>query len=182
MNENSNKLSCRSELLRRRSELIFEIRKHFYSMGFFEVDTPSLVCSPGMEPHIRPIQVLTGSQYAPTFLPTSPEFAMKKVLAEGHFEKIFQVCKAYRSEPPSTTHSPEFTILEWYRTHSNFEKIMDDVEDLFVALCRRFYGSTEFTTKGFGLQSVAKPWVKLTVEECFRNYANLELTSLFDLK
>ena len=90
-----------------RSQIIRLIRDYFHGQDFIETDTPSLVCSPGMEPHIRPMQVTDTA----AFLPTSPEFAMKRILAQG-YEKIFQICKAYRYEPKSVTHNPEFTILE----------------------------------------------------------------------
>lgn len=148
---------------RLRSEIIDEIRRFFANHGFIETDTPTLVLSPGMEPHIRPMQVDAGR----AFLPTSPEFAMKRLLAQG-YTKIFQICRAYRLEPKSQTHNPEFAILEWYRAHSGFEAIMDDVEEMFAAIARRI-GSE---------RNVGRPWPRITVEECFRRFAGLELTEL----
>lgn len=158
-----------------RSEIIRLTRQHFWSQGFVETDTPSLVLSPGMEPHIRPI----GVRDSKAFLPTSPEFAMKKILAQG-VGKIFQVCKAYRLEPKSTTHNPEFAMLEWYRASSGYEAIMDDVEELFVAIAKGLHGSTVFETQAHGLQDVARPWARLTVEECFRRFAGIELSQHLD--
>jgi lysyl-tRNA synthetase class 2 len=102
---------------------------------------------------------------------------MKRLLAQG-FERLFQVCKAYRFEPKSQTHNPEFTILEWYRANSGFEAIMDDVENLFVAIGNRVHGSSQFETEAYGKQDVSRPWLRLSVEECFRRFAGLELSSL----
>lgn len=156
-----------------RALTISVIRGFFESREFLETDTPSFVASPGMEPHIRPIQVQLESGQGSVYLPTSPEFAMKKLLAQG-YERIFQICKAYRLEPKSTTHNPEFTMLEWYRAQSGYEAIMDDVEELFVAIATRVHGSAKFRD-----QDVSRPWPRFTIEECFREFAGLELAQLF---
>lgn len=166
-------MSFKGDKLRARAEVIRAIRDYFSEQGFIETDTPSLVLSPGMEPHIRPIRVEGGR----SFLPTSPEFAMKRLLARG-YHKIFQVCKAYRLEPKSATHNPEFTMLEWYRANSGYEAIMDDVEEMFAAIAKRVHGSTRFSTEAFGDQDVSRPWPRLTIEECFRKFEGLELTEL----
>lgn len=155
------------DIRRTRSEIISAIRQFFALRGFLETDTPSLVVSPGMEPHIRPIEIRGAAVGSRVFLPTSPEFAMKRLLAQG-YERIFQICKAYRLEPLSQTHNPEFTILEWYRTRQGYEAIMTDVEDLFVAIAACVPGAPD----------VSGPWPRLTVEECFRRFAGLELSHL----
>jgi lysyl-tRNA synthetase class 2 len=128
-----------------------------------------------MEPHIRPLKIAGTS----AFLPTSPEFAMKRLLAQG-YDRIFQICKSYRFEPLSDTHNPEFTMLEWYRGHSNFEAIMDDVEDLLNRIASRVHGGPTFTHPNTGTQDVTRPWLRLTVEECFQRFAGLQLTELGD--
>jgi lysyl-tRNA synthetase class 2 len=156
--------------------VIETIRRHFWDQRFIETDTPSLVVSPGMEPHIRPIKISGTS----SFLPTSPEFAMKKLLAAG-YSRIFQICKSYRDEPFSSTHNPEFTMLEWYRSHFSYEKIMDDVEELFVSLCQRIHEADTFSTPEYGYQDLRRPWARLTIEQCFRRFAEgLELSSVLD--
>ncbi|MBI3542415.1 MAG: EF-P lysine aminoacylase GenX [Deltaproteobacteria bacterium] len=154
---------------RTRSEIIRAIRDFFHSKSFLETDTPSLVQSPGMEPHIRPIEARHPLSSEKVFLPTSPEFAMKRLLADG-YERIFQLCKAYRLEPRSHTHNPEFTMLEWYRANSGYEAIMSDVEELFAAIARVVPGAPP----------LPRPWPRFTIEECFRRFAGLELTKLFD--
>lgn len=140
------------------------VRQFFFENGFIETDTPSFVLSPGMEPHIRPFRV-EGTR---AFLHTSPEFAMKKILATGEASKIFQVCKVFRSEPFSQTHHPEFTMLEWYRTNAGYEQIMNDVEALFAFVAR-------------GIQSalpVQQPWLRLSIAECFLKFAEIDLVAV----
>jgi lysyl-tRNA synthetase class 2 len=113
-----------------------------------------------MEPHIRPIPV----EGRRSFLPTSPEFAMKRLLSQG-FSKIFQVCRAYRLEPLSSTHNPEFTILEWYRAQAGWHEIMNDVERLFRSMDRAL--GTDLVGPG--------PLPRLSVEECFSRFADRDL-------
>lgn len=153
-----------------RANIIQAIREYFTGVGFIETDTPSFVYSPGMEPHIRPIRV----EGEAAFLPTSPEFAMKRILARG-YDKIFQICKAYRYEPKSSTHNPEFAILEWYRSHAGYEEIMNDVEALFEFICKRVYCSNHFETLVYGAQNLSRPWVRKTVSECFFEFAKIDL-------
>ncbi|MEK7691229.1 MAG: amino acid--tRNA ligase-related protein, partial [Bdellovibrionota bacterium] len=129
-----------------------------------ETRTPLLVRSPGMEPHIRPFKLERGS-----YLPTSPEFAMKKLLVGG-LEKIFQICPAFRDEPRSHTHLPEFTLLEWYRAHADELAIMRDVEELVAALARDRAGTASgpapLRYQGRELD-VTPPWPRLKVRDLF---------------
>ena len=166
----------RRKALRIRESVESSIEQFFQSQGFLKVRTPLLVRSPGMEPHIRPFQV-TPSGITPhstsSFLQTSPEFAMKKLLAGG-LEKIFQICPAFRSEPNSSTHHPEFTILEWYRAGAGYEDIMRDTEQLFAALARELFGKEEIIYQGRKI-SVATPWPRLTVQSLFREIVGVEL-------
>jgi lysyl-tRNA synthetase class 2 len=147
----------------KRAALIRAVRDFFHNRDFIEADTPTLVLSPGMEPHIRPLTVEGRRSY----LPTSPEFALKKLLAQG-YPRLFQVCRAYRLEPLSSTHNPEFAILEWYRAGSGWEEIMDDVEELFGAIGRALGSNAD----------VARPWPRLSVEECFRQFAGRDLVAM----
>lgn len=108
----------------RRAEIIREIRAYFEGEGFVEVDTPVLVRSPGVEPHLEAFAVLGG-----LYLNTSPEYQMKRLLAAG-FERIYQMGHAFRRDEAGRTHNPEFTILEWYRAGGTTDDLMRDCEAL----------------------------------------------------
>jgi len=142
-----------------RKRLLLErwVREFFWSLNYEETRTPLLVPSPGMEPHIRPIAVFPG-----VFLPTSPEFAMKKLLARG-LPRIFQICSSFRDEPRSPEHSPEFTMLEFYETDISLEKFQNRVEDLFAFLGEKL-GKT-----------FPKAWPRFTVNELFQKHAGIDL-------
>lgn len=112
------------------------------------------------------------------FLPTSPEFAMKRLLVGG-LERIFQICPAFRDEPLSTTHHPEFTLLEWYRAYAGYEEIMLDTENLFAALATEFFGHPVIPYQGREV-SVAPPWPRLRVRDLFQEHAGVNLARCRD--
>lgn len=144
------------------------IRDFFQAQGFLETRTPLLVQCPGMEPHIRTFKTDGGA-----YLPTSPEFAMKRLLVGG-LEKIFQLCPAFRAEPFSTTHFPEFTMLEWYRAYSGYEDIMSDVEAMLEKLAMEIHGEPVIRFQGKAI-SVKRPWPRLRVRDLFREVCGVDL-------
>lgn len=164
----------RQKALAVRNKIENGIREFFTSKNFLETRTPLLVPSPGMEPHIWPFRLEThSSTEAPTFLPTSPEFAMKRLLVGG-LERIFQISPAFRNEPRSPHHLPEFTMLEWYRANSDYEAIMRDTEELFLYLAMKLFGKPSLRFQGYEI-SVTPPWPRLRVRDLFMEHAQVDL-------
>ncbi|HLL00439.1 MAG TPA: EF-P lysine aminoacylase EpmA [Myxococcaceae bacterium] len=115
-----------------RQALYAALRRHFAQQGYLEVETPLLVPTPGMEPHITAFETpfvpeTEVGQARTLYLHTSPEYAMKRLLAEGA-GPLFQICKVFRNGEVSTTHNPEFTLLEFYRPQADYHAIMEDLE------------------------------------------------------
>lgn len=150
------------------------IRDYFLEQGFRETRTPLLVPCPGMEPHIRPYELKQGG-----YLPTSPEFAMKRLLVGG-LEKIFQLCPSFRHEPLSSTHHPEFTMLEWYRAYAGYEDIMRDVEEMFSLIAIRIHGRPVLKFQGKDI-SVATPWPRLKIRDLFQDQVGVDLVKCSDV-
>lgn len=94
-----------------------------------------MVPHPGLEAHLHPFKVLRArtNDESGFYLHTSPEFYMKEMLTQG-FEKIFTLTHCHRDEPKSSTHLPQFMMLEWYRSGERYEKIMSDTEEL-ISFC-----------------------------------------------
>lgn len=110
------------------------VQTFFESRDYLEVQTPLLVENPGMEAHIRPYTVSAyGSTSVEHFLPTSPENQMKRLLVSG-LPRIFQMAQAFRFEPESSTHHPEFTLLEWYRRESDLFSLIQETFELLSFL------------------------------------------------
>ena len=105
--------------LRRRSQLLGAIRRFFEDREFVHVETPLLSRDTVVDRYIEPIVVNESSVIeggvgdGKFFLQTSPEFAMKRLLASGA-TAIYQICKAFRKGESGRRHNPEFTMLEWY--------------------------------------------------------------------
>jgi lysyl-tRNA synthetase class 2 len=124
------------ELLQRRAAALAKVREFFASRGVMEVDTPIVVSSPVTDVHIHSAEVrFPDDPRVPMpdspryFLHTSPEFAMKRLLAAGSGD-IYQICHVVRGLERGRQHNAEFTLIEWYRTGFSLERLMDEVEAL----------------------------------------------------
>ncbi len=121
-------------LLEARAALLARTREFFAARGVLEVDTPLLVNATVSDAHIESASVqLAGEGAPPLYLHTSPEYAMKRLLASGSGD-IYQVCHVVRGGESGPQHNPEFTLIEWYRIGFPLEKLMDEVEALVRVL------------------------------------------------
>jgi elongation factor P--(R)-beta-lysine ligase len=105
------------------------VRRYFIQQGFRYWQTPSLLPSPGIDAHIDFFSAQGVRTQRSYFLPTSPEFALKKALAEGQ-EKIFEIKSCFRDDDNSPTHKPEFFMLEWYRAYADKWELFEDFLNL----------------------------------------------------
>ncbi len=167
--------------LRVRGRVIKALRRFFDGQNFDEVETPALQVCPVMDAHIHAFKTL----YKPVdksgdknlYLMTSPEFDMKKILAAG-MEKIYQIAPVYRNGESTRLHSPEFTLLEWYRAGCDYTALMDDCEqilrDVAVALEVQEY------TNGSKVCDAFAPMQRLSVVDAFDHFVGIELIPLLD--
>jgi lysyl-tRNA synthetase class 2 len=123
--------SARIELLKTRSALTQQVRQFFWDRGFWEADTPLLSAETVIDAHIDPIEVSV--ENATRYLQTSPELAMKRLLAAGS-GSIFQLTHAFRAGESGPRHNREFTLLEWYRVGADLIALMNEVRELVQKL------------------------------------------------
>ena len=164
---------------RARAALAAAVRAALGRLGYEEVETPSLVPAPGMEPHIdafsAPFVPAAGGAPQPRWLISSPEYAMKRLLAAG-LPRIFQLSRVFRNGEVSATHNPEFTMLELYRAGTDYAGIMADLEQAIEACARALAGGTRVERAGRTLE-LAAPFERLTVAEAFRRHAGVDLAA-----
>jgi len=165
----------RNNLLRR-GKMIQGIRQYFLREDFVEVETPYLVPSPGMEPHLVALEVNFQSpdeEKRKIYLHTSPEYCMKKLLGQG-WDKVFQICRVFRDEEVSRTHQVEFTMLEWYRAGVDYRKIMEDCEGLLDFLSREILNGSELTYQGKKID-LTPPAERLSVAAAMQLYGKVDI-------
>lgn len=122
--------SATPETLKRRAQLLKELRSFFYVRGVMEVDVPVLGSATVTDPNLEPLEVMANPA---AYLQTSPEFFMKRLLAAGA-GSIFYLGKAFRAEEEGRRHRAEFTMLEWYRTGFDDVRLIAEVAELFQTL------------------------------------------------
>ena len=147
--------------MQRRAELLHEVRAFFHEQGFLEVETPSLSADTVVEQHIDPIAVTlpddprNSASGRELWLQTSPEFHMKRLLATGEYNAIFQICRCFRAGERGALHNPEFTMVEWYRAGDDMNAGIKLLADLCQAVL-----NTETPER-------------LSYAEAFRRFANM---------
>lgn len=168
------------EDLQARALILKKIRDFFASRDVIEVDTPLLCSTVNTDPYIQAFSCEGNSRTQ--YLQTSPEFAMKRLLASGS-GSIYQICKAFRQDPSARLHNPEFTILEWYRLGFDHHQLMDEVAELLqvilsVSHVQRISYQTLFVTyAGFDpfiasleeIQECAKKQVNMVADDLTRD-------------
>ena len=164
---------------RARARLSTAVRETLGTLGYEEVETPCLVPVPGMEPHIQAFETAFvpegGGAPRPLFLHTSPEYAMKRLLADG-LPQTFQLARVFRDGEVSRTHNPEFTMLELYRAGTDYRGVMEDLERLVEACARALSpeGSARAARAGRTVD-LAAPYERLAVADAFRRHAGIDL-------
>ena len=164
------RLAARLPFLRRRARLTAATRAFFTARGYTEVETPYAVPAPGEEVHLRAVRADRtdpDGTIMPLWLHTSPEFAMKRLLA-GAAGPIFQFARVWRDGEASDLHAPEFTMLEWYRPGASLDALMDETEAFLravlppVVTCR-------------GIATDLARFERLTVPDAFARHAGADL-------
>jgi lysyl-tRNA synthetase class 2 len=165
----------RLERLKKRAVMRRAVREHFDRRAFLEVETPSMVPSPGLDLHLDAFPI-AGAEPA-RWLITSPEYQMKRILAGGA-PRIYQMCRCFRRGELGERHEPEFTMVEWYRAFSGADEVMRDTEQLVAHVAQSVLdGSTVIPARGTPVD-VAPPWDRLTVAEAFTRYAGLDVDAV----
>src|SRR5450432_1691721 len=162
---------------RARQSFYASLRASFARLGYLEVETPSLVPAPGMELHINAFELsfvpeMDVGRARALYLHTSPEYAMKRLLADAP-GPLFQICKVFRNGEVSRTHNPEFTLLEFYRPEADMAAVMSDLETALAA------ADAALGASGFFART---PYQRLTVREAVRRAVDIDLAQCPDAK
>lgn len=156
------------------------IRGWLEGQGFVEVEPGCLQVSPGNETHLHAFRtelVGTDLERRPMYLHTSPEFAMKKLLAAGE-QRIFAFAPAFRNRERGALHAPEFTMLEWYRVGATTEDLWQDCA-AFLRIAAEETGRLEWTWRGRTCD-VGKAYDFTSLDQAFFQFASIPLHETYD--
>jgi lysyl-tRNA synthetase class 2 len=165
----------RRPLLMARARIQGAIRAWLAARDFTEVDPAALQISPGNEAHLHGFATTAiGNDGQPRqmYLHTSPEFAMKKLLAAGE-TRIHAFAHVWRNRERGALHSPEFTMLEWYRVGEDYTVLMEDCA-AFLGLAARAAGSDTFRFRDATCDPFAPP-ERLSLADAFQRHAGIDL-------
>jgi len=183
-------MSADLAMARSRAQLLRALRSGLDARGYLEVETPIAVPVAGQEPHLRPFE--TSFRPDPPTLPggvdgkrrlhlhTSPEYAMKRLLARG-YGRIWQIARAFRDGEISRAHNPEFTLLELYAAPGDAAAVMADLEQIVAESARALRGSATAPPRaghGRGIKGpvldLSPPFERLTCREAFLRHAGFD--------
>lgn len=154
--------------LRDRMRIADAVRAWLRLEGFLEVDTPAVVPNPGSDLHLASYAV-HGPVSPAGWLITSPEFAMKRLLAGG-VARCAQFARCWRADERGDRHQPEFTMLEWYRAWEGLDAVLSDTEAIVRAAVGAV-GDAETIVRDGHRVRLARPFARVTVREAFARHA-----------
>ena len=163
-----------------RNRIQAALRGWLAERDFVEVDPSALAISPGNEAHLHGFGTESiGNDGVPKrmYLHTSPEFAMKKLLAAGEV-RIAAFAHVWRNRERGALHSPEFTMLEWYRVGEGYDVLMDDCVE-FVQIAAQAAGTRALRFRGVVCDPCAPP-ERLSVQDAFGRYAGVDVLRSVD--
>ncbi len=169
----------RRPLLLARARIKSAIRSFLEGRGFIEVETGCLQVSPGNEAHLHAFETeMVGTDLArvPRYLHTSPEFAMKKLIAAGE-RRIFTFAPVFRNRERGPLHAPEFTMLEWYRAGEGSETLWEDCI-AFLRLAAEVTGRTEWDWRG-RVCDVTRTYDFTSLDQAFLQMAGVALDETY---
>ncbi len=162
-------ISCRKEILTARHLILMGVRKWFLSNGFIEVQPPVISDCPLPESTVDFFEI-KNTDTASYLLP-SPELYLKPLLSIG-LNKFFSIGPAFRKGEKGLHHLPEFTMLEWYRSNSNYYDLIKDCQGLLSSILKELRGSDAHVIKYNGKKiDLAPPYKIMTIEEAFKKFA-----------
>jgi lysyl-tRNA synthetase, class II len=159
-----------TEVFRLRSAIVTYLRRYFDDRGYVEVETPMMQAVPGGA-LARPFVTHHNALDIDLFLRIAPELYLKRLVVGG-LERVYEVNRNFRNEGIDAEHNPEFTMLEFYQSYSDYNDMMELTEDLIGGLVRDLLGQDEFPY-GEEIISVKPPWPRLRFRDALERYGGL---------
>ncbi|MEA2597218.1 MAG: lysyl-tRNA synthetase, class [Thermomicrobiales bacterium] len=154
-----------------RARAITAIRRYLDSLGYLEVETPTLQPLYGGAA-ARPFTTHHHALDQLFYLRIADELYLKRLIVGG-YERVYEICKDFRNEGVDRNHSPEFTMLEFYEAFADYRTIMDRVEGLFVFVANEVFGEPRLTFQGNEID-LTPPWPRITLSDAIQKYSGVD--------
>ncbi len=161
----------------KRSRIIQAIRAFFLERDFLEVETPIMQPIPGGA-EAKPFVTHHNALDMDLFLRIAPELYLKRLVIGG-FERVFEINRSFRNEGISTQHNPEFTMLEFYQSYSDYNDLMDLTEEIFRHVAKEVAGSTSITYQGHTIE-IGKKWQRMKLLSALEEFGGIDPDILND--
>ena len=159
-----------ADVFRKRSQILKEIRSYLDEKGYLEVDTPILVPLE-IGASARPFKTHHNTLDMDMYLRIETELYLKRLIVGG-FNKVYEVGRIFRNEGMDTKHNPEFTTIELYEAYTDFEGMMDLVEELYKRLALKICGDLKINYQGKEIDM--GHWERLTMVEAVKKYSGVD--------
>lgn len=155
-----------------RTKLVKYLREYLDNLGFWEVETPILQPLYGganAKPFITHFNALDQKMY----LRIAVELYLKRLIAGG-YEKVYEIGKDFRNEGIDQSHSPEFTMIEWYEAYADYHRMMDVTEGLFKYLAQKLHGATVLQIEDKKID-IGKKWPRIEMTTIIKEKLGLDV-------
>mgnify|MGYP006287594641 FL=1 len=158
-----------------RSKIIRNFRDYLEDQGFLEVETPMLHPIPGGA-SAKPFVTHHNALDMELYLRIAPELHLKRLIVGG-FERVFEINRNFRNEGMSYKHNPEFTTMELYQAHADYNDMMDITENLVVETAKKVLGTTKITYDDKEID-LTPPWDRMTMIESIEKYTGIDFNEI----
>jgi lysyl-tRNA synthetase class 2 len=161
-----------------RSKIITAIRSFLDKQGFIEVETPVLQAQAGGA-LARPFATHHHALDEDLYLRIALELYLKRLVVGG-FDRVYEIGRVFRNEGISVKHNPEFTLLECYKAYSDYDGMMNLVEQMISHIAQEVLGTTTITCNGKTI-NLAPPWQRLYLRETIKSYCGIDFEDYPDV-
>ena len=155
-----------------RTKIVREIRSYLDGQGYWEVETPTLQTLYGGA-NAKPFKTHLNALDTDMYLRIADELYLKRLITGG-YEKVYEICKDFRNEGVDQTHSPEFTMIEYYESYADYQKMMDVTEGLFKHLADRVLGQMKIKVGGREID-ISQKWPRVTMVDEIKEKLGLDV-------
>lgn len=155
-----------------RTKLVRELRNYLDGLGYWEVETPVLQPLYGGA-NAKPFKTHHNSLNHDFYLRIADELYLKRLIIGG-YKKVYEINKDFRNEGIDQTHSPEFTMIEYYESFADYQKVMDVTEGLFKHLAEKVLGDMKIKV-GEKEIDIGKKWPRVTMVEIIKEKLNIDV-------